>query len=255
MFALIVRDIQKRKPKARGKKPIEKLFQVYKNIGTVDKKAYEILMSEENIIDSYLEKSKMIKIVLGSEGAINLLSPAHFLCPFTNCDKRDKPILLRSFNNMSSVEDHLLGHDIYDSEGPAGVLLKPYQCLSKTDFLQENASLSAAKASDKLDVLGYEGKCTHSNKLGTLRLPTVSDSFCGKHLHTKLNILMKIINHEDDPLQGVPDKPKNPFEAAKRKRSFIAEAEEVTERQNVKVLKIIEVPKTVENIDFRKDKC
>ena len=63
---LIVRDIQKRKSKAREKKPIEKLFQVYKNIGTVDKKAYEILMSEENIIDSYLEKSKMIKIVLGS---------------------------------------------------------------------------------------------------------------------------------------------------------------------------------------------
>ena len=221
---------------ANEKKPIEKLFQVYKNIGTVDKKAYEILMSEENIIDSYLEKSKMIKIVLGSEGAINLLSPAHFLCPFTNCDKRDKPILLWSFNNMSSVEDHLLGHDINDSEGPAGVLLKRYQCLSKTDFLLENASLSVAEASDKLDLLGYEGKCTHSNKLGTLRRPAVSDKFRGKHLHTKLDILMKIINHEDDPLQGVPDKPKNPFEAAKRKRSFIAEAEEVTERQNVEVI-------------------
>ena len=84
---LIVRDVQKRVSKARAKKPIEKLFQVYKDIGTVDKKAYEILMSEEGIIDSFVDKSRMMKIVLGSEDAINFLSPAYFLCPLRNCDK------------------------------------------------------------------------------------------------------------------------------------------------------------------------
>ena len=240
---LIVRDVQKRVSKARAKKPIEKLFQVYKDIGTVDKKAYEILMSEEGIIDSFVDKSRMMKIVLGSEDAINFLSPAYFLCPLRNCDKCT-PILLRSFNNLASVEDHFLQHDVNDQDGPAEVLLKRYKCLLKTDFLVKNRSLSVAEASAKLDEIGFENKSTHSKNFGSLRLPTLSDTFRGKHLHTQHSILMKIINHDDNPLLGVPDRPKNPFEAAKRKKGFIAEADEMTEKESAKV------QKTVDQVDF-----
>ena len=216
---LIVRDISKRASKARTKKPSEKLFKIFRDLKTVNKKAYEVLMEDEDTIDSYLSKVRTINIMLGSSEAINMLSPAYFLCPFPTC-KGNKPLLLRSFNNLSSVEDHLLKHDISDTHrAPATTLLKRYQCLQKTDFLRDNYDLSIAEASAKLDVLGYQGSDTHSKNLGSLFMPAANMEFRGKHLHTKREVLLKIINHEEEPLQGIPDLPSNPFAASKRKSS------------------------------------
>ena len=208
---LIIRDIVKRPSKARSSKPSEKLYKEYKEIKTVSRQSYEILMEDEDIIDKYFEKVRIVQIMLNSTDSINLLSPSHFVCPLVDC-KGKKTILLRSFNNLSSIEDHLLKHDVKDTDNQAAkTLLNRYQCLNKTDFIHKTRQLSIAEASVKLDNTQYEGGDTDSRKLGQLFLPTLQSEFRGKHYHTKHSILQRILNHEETPLAGVPVRKANSF--------------------------------------------
>lgn len=113
----------------------------------------------------------MIRILFKSEDCVNFLSPAAFLCPLSDC-KGKPPIWLRSFNNISSVEDHFINHKTKDSISTfASVLIARYQFLTRGNFMEDNSRLTITEAPEKL--------------YNDTFLPNASMRFRGKHHYVR----------------------------------------------------------------------
>ena len=125
-------------------------------MATVSKKTYKLFDKDLNIVETFLAKKDMFRVLLGASEAENLLSPGHFVCPINQCKKLKK---LKNFNSMSLLRTHLVEHKI-KKDATAEVLVNRYFFMTEYDWWEQNSHLSLEEK-----IVNINTKFLHDNSL------------------------------------------------------------------------------------------
>ena len=121
---------------------IEKVFLDFKKMDTMNRKSYDILVENPGVAKIFIKRRRLIQLTMGSEDSVNLLSPSMFKCHVRGCEKN---VALKSFNNMSTVRNHLISHthgngDQIDES--CCIMIRRLKYLEDSTFLRDNAERS-----------------------------------------------------------------------------------------------------------------
>ena len=142
MVTLVVKEEEKTDP--RRKQLGEMTFVEFKNRGTIDKISYTFIQKNHCIGKKFLEKSDLVRVLLGSKSCVNLLNPAMFLCPVKLCNEYIK---LNYFNNTSAMLKHLKYHALEDNDDGlvCKLLMKRYYFLHNQNWITKICQLLVAE--------------------------------------------------------------------------------------------------------------
>ena len=170
-------------------------------MNTVTRKTYELLNDNQHIIDTFLKKKEMIRILLGDAMADNLLSPGYFVCLINQCKKLVK---LKNFNSMSSVKNHLRDHKLKNTDGTAKVLYNRFHFLTDNDWIEQNFSLSLEEKIANLEAQFYHESPLSLAEYEIFRAKCdATPKFKGSHLAMNEIRLTKMLNNDSSALNGL----------------------------------------------------
>ena len=124
----------------RKKRPVEELFDRFKKHHVIDRKLYKDFISQD-IARKYLQSLSLIRVVLGSVKCMNFLNPGYYFCHVPGCPRPE--VLLRSFNNLKSIDDHWKYHEDLNKchDASAVVLRLRYDYLHKRRIGSDEAKM------------------------------------------------------------------------------------------------------------------
>lgn len=200
--------VSRLKPKrSRAKRPSEWTFDTFKGLNTINKTAYEYIVKNRAIGRSFLEKSRFCCVWLGSKSSVNFLNPADFICPIKTCGVVF--LKLNHYNNLSLVRVHLDVHLDKELEQSVEkelttILLKRYEYLTSSSFLQERRAEPLRKLLEDMDEVEINGTpLTLKDAKNNMYIASKQSEFKGKHLLMKRSVVKNIVDLVKDPLKDL----------------------------------------------------
>ena len=203
----------------RPDRPQELSFDTYfRKYTRVDKRFYQELITP-SIAEAFVQKTKFVRVLLGTNWCVNLVSPGHYLCHVQGC--ASSLIKLKDFNDHTRIVTHIKDHvhannnknkkTKFVDDKSCAVLLRRLRIMKS--YKHQVYSRTVDKSIDELETrksksqepddpeFPYAVKDLMKNKV----LVKSSDNFKGKIFHTPLEIMEKIANHDPSALDGIPE--------------------------------------------------
>ena len=184
--------------KSRKSKHIEKTCTEFKKcLGTKNRKAYQLLAEDQDIIEKYLEKLTFIRVLLSDLTCNNWLSPAHFYCPLKTCQRKE--ITMNSFNSLHNLQKHLVNHDLQKNK-MCSVLIDRMKFMSRNDWFSSNIDkgmdwmIQALEEKPDLALSAYEITTVH-----------LGNNFKGSSKCLDPVILQEFLNNNFESLKKIKD--------------------------------------------------
>ena len=196
--------VEVQKNRKRKLRSIEEIYKKYCSYKTCNKNTYNILIENPNVIVTFLERRRLLKLVMGDE-CVNFLLPSTFKCHVPNCEKI---ITLKSFNNLSGIMHHIKGHTMSNSAHPdesCNIMLLRYSCPCEPDFRNQYDMLSVTDAINKLETIknGAGIELSIRPKLAGKMFLKSGTIYQGAHLEVDITILQNILKGEEEPLASL----------------------------------------------------
>ena len=161
--------------------------------------AYEILKENMRVIEAFLHKLRLIRVMLGASDCINFLNPAYFLC---HVGTWNKIVKLKHFNNVQLLLDHLIMHKVA-KEKSSIVVLRRYAYLMDNNWFENfSTSFTTEELISKVNAATYKGESLPIGHTG-LFLVKKHMTFRGKYLFMNDVRLNKILDHDESALFGL----------------------------------------------------
>ena len=211
-IAVTTETVQRKRPDRPHEINFDSYFQKY---ARVDKRFYEEMITP-SIAEAFLQKTKFVRVLLGTNWCVNLVSPGHYLCHVQGCGNLVK---LKDFNDHTRIILHIKDHvhtlnkkkTKFPDDKSCVVLLRRLKVLKSQKHLVYSRTVD--KSIDDLESrkskspkpndpeFPYAIKHLMKNKV----LVKTGDNFKGRIYHTPLDVMEKLANHDPTALDGVPE--------------------------------------------------